>query len=95
MRYPAPPYTGVRSCMAGMTYRFPQLYHAGEEIFYVYPKVDIVQLATFKNPEHEGYVLCGEMASSVQPVAAADGNVPEAPLYGNVVYVETSVFKES
>ena len=48
-----------------------------ENIFNVYSKVNIVQLTTFKQTEHERDILCSLMTSSMQPVTTAYRNLSE------------------
>ena len=47
------------------------IHDSGENIFNVYSKVNIVQLTTFKQAEHERDILCSLMTSSMQPVTTA------------------------
>ena len=48
-----------------------------ENIFNVYSKVNIVQLTTFKQTEHERDILCSLMTSSMQTVTMAYRNLSE------------------
>ena len=57
------------------------IHDSGENIFNVYSKVNIVQLTTFKQTEHERDILCSLMTSCMQPVTMAYRNLTE-PLTG-------------
>ena len=53
------------------------IHDSGENIFNVYSEVNIVQLTTFKQAEHERDILCSLMTSSMQPVTTAYRNLTE------------------
>ena len=58
-------------------------------------EVHIVELAAFKQSEHESDILCCFMATGMQPVTTAYSDMPEAPLYGYIVHVDSAIVKES
>ena len=57
------------------------IHDSGENIFNVYSKVNIVQLTTFKQAEHERDILCSLMTSSMQPVTTTYRYMAETALF--------------
>ena len=55
-----------------------------ENIFNVYSEVNIVQLTTFKQTEHERDILCSLMTSSMQPVTTTYRYMAETALFGQL-----------
>lgn len=77
MRHPAPPCNEGHNHMEGRVIDIFSIHDSGENIFNVYSNVNIVQLTTFKQAEHERNILCSLMTSSMQPVTTAYRNLTE------------------
>ena len=71
------------------------IHDSSENIFNVYSEVNIVQLTTFKQAEHERNILCSLMTSRMQPVTTAYRYMAETALYGDIVHVKVAVIEES